>query len=141
MEKLPEFIGNHLFLVTLLVAITLMLLWNIFGSVASGIKQLSPMEVTRMINHDNAVMLDVRSGNDFSNAHILNSLNYPEPEIESRAESLQKYRKQAIIIYCEHGNVSERAARKLKTSGFDPVYCLKGGLSAWRSANMPLTKG
>lgn len=99
------------------------------------------MEVTRMINHDDAVLFDVRSGNDFNNAHIINSLNFPEPELDSREDTLQKYKKRAIIICCEHGNVSEKAARRLKNSGFNPVYCLKGGLSAWRSSNLPLTKG
>lgn len=140
MEKLPEFIGNHTVLVSLLVAISLLLLWNFYGSVMSGIKQLSPMEVTRLMNHENAVLLDVRNNNDFKNFHILNSINFPDSEIQSRQDDLQKYKNQEIITYCEHGNVSEKVARSLKASGFEQVYCLKGGIGSWRNANLPLTK-
>lgn len=140
MEKLPEFIGNHPILITLFIAISLMLLWNLYGSVVSGIKQLSPAEVTRMMNHENAILLDVRSAGDFDNGHILNSTNVPEAELESRRERLEKYKKQVVITYCEHGNVSEKAARSLQASGFEQVYCLKGGLVSWRHANLPVTR-
>ena len=140
MEKLPEFIVNHPVLVTLFIAITLMLFWNLFGSAVSGIKQLSPAEATRMINHENAVLLDVRSTNDYKNGHILNSRNIPEAELSSRQEELEKFKKQAIIICCEHGNISEKAAKILTASGFEMVYSLKGGLGSWRQANLPVTR-
>lgn len=140
MDKLIEFATNHIILVSLLAAITAMLLWNLFGSALSGIKQLSPAEVTRLINSDSAVLLDVRKANEYKNGHILGSINVPDAELATRLESLGKYKNKAVITYCDFGNTSGKAARSLKTAGFEQVYSLKGGVGSWRSANLPLTK-
>lgn len=140
MDKLIEFATNHIILVSLLAAITVMLLWNLFGGALSGIKQLSPAEVTRLMNRENAVLLDVRNANEYKNGHILNSINVPDAELATRLESLGKYKDKAVITYCEFGNNSVKVARTLKTAGFEQVYSLKGGIGTWRNASLPLTK-
>lgn len=140
MQQLIEFAGNHMILVSLFAAISVMLLWNLFGSAVSGIKQLSPAEVTRLMNRENAILLDVRNANDFKKGHIINSISIPNTELAERQESLEKHKQKVVITYCEHGNLSDKAARSLKASGFEQVYSMKGGVMAWRSANLPLTK-
>ena len=140
MQQLYEFIGNHLVLVSLLVAVSLMLIWNLYGSTMSGIKQLSPTEMTKLINHDGAVVLDVRSTNDYSKGHVLGSLNVPDAKIPSRREDLEKYKTQPVVVYCELGNVSDRVVRTLKSYGLEQVFSLKSGIGSWRQANLPLTK-
>ena len=140
MDKLIDFATNHIILVSLLAAISVMLLWNLFGSALSGIRQLSPAEVTRLINRENAVLLDVRNANEYQKGHILNSINVPDAELATRLESLEKHKNKTVITYCEFGNTSGKAARSLKTAGFEQIYSLKGGIGAWRSANLPLTK-
>ena len=140
MQQLFDFIGNHLVLVSLLVAISLLLIWNLYGSAISGIKQLSPMEMTRLMNNDTAVVLDVRNNNDYNLGHVLGSLNIPDSEIPSRRENLEKYKKQPVVVYCDLGNTSGRVVRTLKSYGFEQVYTLKGGIGSWRQANLPLTK-
>ena len=140
MEKLIEFAGHHIILVSLFAAITVMLIWNLLGSAVSGIKQLSPMEVTRMMNHEHAVLLDVRNSNDYNKGHIINSISVPDTELAERQEFLEKHKQKIVITYCEHGNLSDKAARSLKASGFEQVYSLKGGVTSWRGANLPLTK-
>ncbi|MBF8268675.1 MAG: hypothetical protein HW386_384 [Gammaproteobacteria bacterium] len=140
MQQLFEFAGNHLVLISLLVAISLMLIWNLYGSVMSGVKQLSPMEMTRLMNNDSAVVLDVRSNNDYNKGHVLGSLNIPDAEIPSKRKDLEKYKTQPVVVYCELGNVADRVVRTLRAYGLEQVYALKGGLGSWRQANLPLTK-
>ena len=140
MERLIEFAGNHLVLVSLLAAITAMLIWNLLGGAVSGIKQLTTAEVTRLMNREDAVLIDIRNANDYKNGHIINSISVPNAELPERLESLEKHKQKAVIIYCEHGNTSDKAARSLKTSGFENVCSLHGGVMAWRNANLPLTK-
>ena len=60
MERLIEFAGNHLYLVTLFIAILMLLLWNLYGSLLSGTTQLEPGDVIRMMNQDHAAVLDIR---------------------------------------------------------------------------------
>lgn len=140
MEHFPEFIANHLFLFSLLAGILMLLLWNLFGTVLSGIKEVVPMEATRMLNHEQAVMLDVRPEADYSGGHILNAINIPADKIAGQQDELKKYRGQPVILCCKNGIDSMRVARVIKQSEFEKVYCLKGGLQTWRSAGLPLAR-
>lgn len=140
MERIPEFIGNHLFLVTLFVAILALLLWNLFGSALTGVIQVEPAEATRMINREGAVVLDVRPAEEFQAGHVLNAVNIPEPELATRREELDKHKDRPLIAYCANGAASTRAVSQLKAGGFEKPYCLRGGLSAWRSAGLPVTR-
>ena len=140
MEKLPEFIANHLFLVSLFVAISSLLFWNIFFS-AMGASQIVPAEVTSLINHEDAELLDVRSAKDFEKGHIINAVNIDMATLGDREKELNKYKDKTVVICCAQGQESIRVARNLKTKGFEKLYSLKGGISAWQNANLPLTKG
>ena len=140
MEKLPEFIGNHLFLVSLFVAILSLLLWNLFGSAVSGVRQIASAELTRLMNHEKSLVVDVRPSADYEAGHILNAINIPENELSQDQKKLEKYKQQTVVAYCNTGAVATRSARTLKSMGYENVYCLSGGLQAWQSANLPVTK-
>ena len=140
MEKLPEFIANHLWLVSLFVAILALLLWNIFGSAMSGLAQVGPAEVTRLLNHEKALLLDLRTNADYSSGHILNARNIPAAELESRQKELQKHKSGPIILCGNRDADGVKAGRVLKFAGFEKIYSLKGGLEAWRNANLPVTR-
>ena len=140
MERLPEFIGNHLFLVSLFVSLLILLLWNIYGGTLSGVKQIVPAELTRLVNHENAVLIDLRAASEFEARHILGARNIPETEMASHEAELDKLKNEALVFYCGSGMVSARIARSLPARGFERVYCLKGGLPSWQNANLPLTK-
>ena len=140
MEQFPEFVANHLFLFSLLIGILMLLLWNLFGNTVSGIRVITPMEVTRMMNHENAVVLDIRSEKDFSGGHILNAINIPADKLQDRKPDLERFKDKPVIITCRFGSDSSRAARILKSFAIDNVHCLKGGIQAWSQANLPLTR-
>ena len=140
MEHFPEFIANHLFLFSLLIAILTLLIWNLYGDTVSGIKQIIPMEVTRLINHETATVVDVRNKADFANGHILNAQNIPASELTERQKELHKFKQRPVILCCNNGSESGRAVRILMQEGFEKLFCLKGGLNAWRNASLPLTR-
>jgi rhodanese-related sulfurtransferase len=139
MERIPEFIGNHLFLVTLFIAILVLLLWNLFGDVLSGVEHLSPADATLLLNRQNAVVLDLRPEREFESGHIISALNLPaDPDAQQKI--LDKHRDRPMIAVCQNGTLSARLARTIKLKGFEKVYCLKGGLAAWRGAGLPVTR-
>ena len=140
MERIPEFIGNHLFLVTLFVSLLILLSWNLFGSAVSGIRQITPAELVRLMNREEAVVLDIRSPEEFNKGHILDAVNLPAQEIEGRKEELAAYKERTLVVYCNLGNTSTRIGRLLKLDGFGKVYGLKGGIQAWQGGNLPLTR-
>jgi rhodanese-related sulfurtransferase len=140
MEHFPEFVANHLFLFSLLIAIITLLLWNLFGDTVSGIKQVIPMEATRLINHENAVVVDLRKPEEFKNGHILNAKNFPADKLVEKEKELDLYKPKNIILCCNTGTDSTHAIRMLTQKGFEKLYCLKGGLQAWRNASLPLNR-
>lgn len=89
-------------------------------------------------NTEECLLLDVRSPIEFETEHIVNSINLPLDELESRCEEVS--RKGQLIVICRSGKRAERAAYALSGKGFQPKV-LEGGLLAWREAGLPTEKG
>ena len=140
MERLFEFIGNHPFLVSLFIAILGLLIWNIYAQALRGVPAVNSSEATRLINRENAALIDLRSVSDFESGHIINSRNIAANELTAHLQELKKYKKQAVIVYCRDGAQSSRQASSLMDEGFEQVYYLKGGLMEWANANLPLAR-
>lgn len=138
-NQLTEFAGNHTLLVLALVAIVVMLIGGEIQSRISGVKEVSPGEATRMLNHDNAIMIDMREDKDYRAGHIVNAIHAPVNS-DSNSGKIDKYRDKPVIVYCQRGQRSSAYCGKLKKQGFESVYHLKGGLLAWQKEALPLTK-
>ena len=140
MERIPEFVSNHLFLVSLFVALLVMLLWNLFGASLTGVQEIDATDATLLINKEGGVVVDVRAVDEFAAGHIINALNLPLPELDTRRGELDKYKDKPVITVCGSGPVAGRAVRVLRGAGFTRAYALRGGITAWQGANLPLTR-
>lgn len=140
MEQLIEFAGDNLLWVTLWLALLLLLVWNMFGPALMGVSQIEPMEMTRLINHERALVLDVRRAEDYDRGHVINAINIPEQELAARKQELKKSRDKPVIVYDQNGTSTTRALKLLKEDGFSQTYSLKGGITAWQRASLPLTQ-
>ena len=140
MERFPEFISNHSSLVLAFVVILGALLWTLWQSIGGGMKKLSPMDATQLINREDAVVLDVRSDGEFNQGHIVNSVNIPQKSVQDQLSKLEKYRSRPIITACRTGQIAQGVGSVLRKNGFEQVYNLAGGLVAWEGANLPLVK-
>lgn len=79
---------------------------------------------------EGALLVDVRTPQEFAAGHIPGSLNVPVTELEERLAELGD-RRRPIVLYCHSGNRSGRAARMLRKEGFTSVYDL-GPMTAWK---------
>ena len=140
MEQLIEFAGDNLLWVSLWVALLLLLAWNLFGHAAMGVSQVDPQEMTRLINHERALVLDIRPAEDFQRGHVLGAINIPESELGTRMQELKKSREKPVIVVDQNGASAPRALRLLKQDGYTRLSCLKGGLVGWQRASMPLSQ-
>jgi len=141
MEQFVEFVGNHPLLFVSFAGVLGLLVWNIVGDSIQGINNIRPQEATLKINHDDAIVLDVREDSEFVEGHILDSIHIPLGALSSKIKNLEKYRQHPIIISCRSGNRSSRACHILKKNEFEQVFNLKGGITAWETSGLPLTKG
>jgi rhodanese-related sulfurtransferase len=100
----------------------------------------SPVIAVDTINVDEAyqlyqegtAFLDVRTQEEWQEAHIPGATLLPLDQLESQVGSLPK--DQDIVIYCRTGNRSNQAARILMEAGFDRIQDMGGGIESWISA-------
>ena len=137
-NQLIEFSGNHSLLVMALFAILALLAADTIRRSLSGISDVEPRQATRLINTENAVMLDMRSEDEFRNSHIANAIHLDN--LQNASSRLEKFRGKPLIVYCNSGNQSIRVCGKLHKQGFETVYNLKGGIAAWRKAELPVSR-
>ncbi|OUD15652.1 rhodanese-like domain-containing protein [Thioflexithrix psekupsensis] len=141
MEQYIEFIGNHPILFLALMIISGFLTWSLLGNSAKGAKPVNPNEATLLINHDDAVVLDVREEGEYGSGHIIDSLHIPLGQLASKISQLTAHQSRPIIAVCASGQRSAQACGILKQNGFEQLYNLRGGLMAWQNNGLPLTKG
>ena len=137
--RLGEFLGNHPILAMALFGIIALLASGEFRRRLSGVKEVTAGEAVQLINHDNAIMIDMRGDDDYRKGHIVSAV-HSIPRNNSIPEKLDKYRGQPLIVYCRSGQQSMQLCRQLSKQGFEPVYNLKGGILAWQQADLPLSK-
>jgi rhodanese-related sulfurtransferase len=83
-------------------------------------------------------LLDVRSPNEFRDAHIQGAKLIPLDDLSRRLNELPKDRE--ILVVCRSGARSGMAAGQLVNAGFK-VTNLSGGLMAWSQRGLTLVKG
>ncbi|WP_066715408.1 rhodanese-like domain-containing protein [Clostridium sp. Marseille-P299] len=86
-------------------------------------------EINRYLGKDNALIVDVRDQMEYKRGHLEYAINIPYEEIEANLELLYPY--ETIVLYCDRGNLSLRAARNLAQKGLFTIN-LAGGLRAYR---------
>lgn len=141
MAQLIEFSINHWILVTVFFGLLALLIGSEVSRKLSGAVEISPIEATQKLNRDKAVLLDVRNEREYSSEHIIDALHIPQNELTQRLPELAKYKDQPVIVYCANGNRSVSTCARLRKDGFQQVFNLSGGLTAWQSANLPISKG
>lgn len=140
MEQYIEFVSNHIILVASFFVVLGMLIFTEINRATRGFKDISPIEATRLLNHDNTLMLDIRPIGERREGAIINDKHIPTGELLDRLPELEKYKNAHVIAYCRSGNRSVAACSILKKNGFESVHNLGGGILAWQSANLPVTK-
>ncbi|HEX9803228.1 MAG TPA: rhodanese-like domain-containing protein [Gammaproteobacteria bacterium] len=140
MPQILEFVINHWDLFLALAIILFMLFSGGLTSRLRGFSQLDAQEAVRLLNHNDAVMLDVREDGEYKDGHIIDAVHIPLGKLEQRMGELEKFREKSVIVSCRSGHRSATACARLRKNGFETVYNLKGGVMAWQSAGLPLQK-
>jgi rhodanese-related sulfurtransferase len=135
-----DFIRENLMLVLLAVASGAWILFPLLRDKLSGIRQAGTLEATQLINHEDALVLDVREDSELSAGRIPNAKHIPLGQLGNRVKELEKFKARPIVVGCRSGHRSVTACRTLLKQGFDKVYNLKGGIIAWEQAGLPLEK-
>ena len=133
-----EFLQANMLWVAVAVTSGTMLLWPLVSG--AGVPGVGPADATLLINREDAIVLDVRETAEWNDGHIAGARHIAMGSLDQHLSELEKFKQRPIIVVCASGNRSSGACGKLKKAGFEKVYNLSGGVSAWAGANLPMTK-
>ncbi|MCP0913093.1 MULTISPECIES: rhodanese-like domain-containing protein [Legionella] len=138
MGQLGQFITNHWGLWLALVVILLLIFINEAISRKKRGQELSPSAAVDMINHENAIVIDLRDKETFRAGHIINAIQASGEDFTE--QRMDKYKNKALILVCARGLQSQTLVAKLRELGFAQPMVLSGGMAAWTNAGLPVVK-
>ena len=92
----------------------------------NNFKTIDSNAAMELINND-AIVIDVRTLDEFNTGHIEGAINIPVDTISS----INYDSDTVIIVYCASGMRSATAAKALISLGYTNIYNLDGGLINW----------
>ncbi|MBT8438714.1 MAG: VTT domain-containing protein [Gammaproteobacteria bacterium] len=112
---------------------------RIIGNVSRG-PTIDIPELKRRIDSKNTLVLDVRTAEDFigEQGHIDSAVNIAVEELSDRIDELTEYIEHPIAIVCRTDKRSAKAALLLTEHGFHDVHVVRGGMTKWIEAELPV---
>lgn len=104
------------------------------------IRELDPLQASRVIADRNALVLDVRPSDAYVRERIGNAVSVPIGDLERRLDDLAPAKDRSIVVYCGDGNTGERATRTMTELGYTATANVRGGIAAWKDAGLPVVK-
>lgn len=89
---------------------------------------------------DGAVLIDVRTPEEYRTGHIDKAINIPLAEIAEQNTQLLSLRDKKVVLYCRSGYRAGKASELLKALAFDDINHLDGDILGWQQAGLPLSK-
>ncbi|MGE5381739.1 MAG: rhodanese-like domain-containing protein [Methylocystaceae bacterium] len=93
-------------------------------------QNIKPSEAQEKLKQPNTILLDVRMPEEYARNHIPGSILIPLDELGQRVKSKIPDPNTAIIVYCQSGGRSSRAADQLSKLGYNEIFNL-GGINSW----------
>ena len=139
MEQVIEFAVNHPLMVGGFVAVLGLLLWTELSRKVQGLTELTPAQAVAWINDPNALVVDISPVADFNKGHIVDARHIQPSHLANPDQELLKLKDHKLLVVCKNGQTAVPAARNLRKMGAADVAILKGGMTAWRSDQFPVT--
>lgn len=107
------------------------IIWFVLGRFmpAKGIENITTQEAKHKFEDKNVQFVDVRTPGEYKRNHRKPFRNIPLYELTKQATTLDK--DQEVVVICQSGMRSMKAARMLKKQGFGKISNVKGGMGAW----------
>ena len=135
-----KFFTDYTNLVLIAVALIsgALLLWPSISRRGRG--GLSAAAATQLINRRNAVVVDLRSAAEYAGGHLPSARHVEFGELQAKVAQLVKNKSNPVLLVCQNGQQSNKAARIVRDAGYAEVHVLEGGVNAWQQAGMPVVK-
>jgi uncharacterized membrane protein YdjX (TVP38/TMEM64 family) len=115
---------------------------RLIGNLRRGPMIDIPEFTQRIDTKKNLLVLDVRTPEDFigEQGHIEEAVNIPVEDLQQRMDEIGNYLEQPVAIVCRTDKKSAKAALLLTEEGFADVHIVRGGMTKWIEAGLPVTR-
>ena len=133
-----KFIIDNWMLLAIALSSGALLMWPVIqGATGTG---MLPAQLVQSMNCDKALVIDVCEPEEFAQGHVVNAINVPLAQLQTRLSVVTKNKSQPVVFVCAAGKRSQTALAEAKKLGYEQVNSLQGGLKAWKEANLPVSK-
>lgn len=133
-----KFIVDNWMLIVIALTSGGLLLWPMIKGSAGG--GLGAAEVVTLMNREKAIVVDVCEQGEYDAGHIGAARHLPLAELEARLPEVAKNKALPLVLVCASGMRSSRAVSVARKLGYEKVFSLRGGMNAWKEANLPVSK-
>jgi len=108
----------------------------------AAVTALAPETLQSWIeDHQDLVVIDVRSAAEFESMHIRGSYNVPLPLLSEHADELATRLGSRVVLVCQSGVRAEQARQRLARSGIETAFVLTGGAPGFAAVGGDVVKG
>jgi rhodanese-related sulfurtransferase len=100
------------------------------------VEHVDPATVQDWIDRGEAIVIDVREPFEHKAEHLAAATNVPLGKVGP--DTIPEHAGKKLVVHCKSGMRSQRASESLAKAGVATVYNLKGGIDAWKAANLPV---
>lgn len=112
----------------------------VFPTLRRGGGGLSSAEATQLINRRNAIVIDLRPSAEYATGHLPAARSVQYTELSAKLGQVAKNKSAPLLLVCQNGQQSNKAAKVALEAGYGEVHVLQGGVAAWQKAGMPVVK-
>ena len=139
MDRLLEYITHHPWYAAGAAVAALLVIVYELRARNENVSALSPQDVVRLMNQG-ALVIDLRPGDAFASGHVAGAKQMSGEQILKAGDTLKKQKEKVLVVYDDTGSLGAAAVRQLAAQGFTKAFNLRGGITAWRAENLPLSK-
>jgi len=112
--------------------------WTQHGHSLQSYGETTVEEIAEQVQNGQVLVLDVRAASEWEEGHIPTAQHMMLGYLPDQLESVS--RDKPLVVHCQTGVRSAIGASILQAKGITNVKNLKGGISDWAAANLPIER-
>lgn len=104
------------------------------------LEMISAKMLDYYVGRPDVYLIDLRSPEAYARSHVQGAINFPYEQLEERKDLENIFPKdKTLVLYCERGGASIKAARRLARLGYKTRNVI-GGFEAYRGRNLVISE-
>lgn len=140
MQEYIDFASNNFLLFAGFLGVLGFIIKTELSRLTRKYQQVNVNQAVLILNNDKATVVDVREDKEIQGGIIKGAQHIKLADFPSRLAGIANDKAQPVLVYCRSGSRSGHACQLLTKAGYGDVSNLSGGIIAWESANLPVSK-